>query len=306
MARARLDAPRVLHESRQLHREPRQPLPLARHAGRGARRGDLSGLRGGRGVVHRRRQGARGRHRRHGHRQGRREDCALPAGHRAAGEVHALRGGRARAPGQAPAGTLPPARGRPAAGLRHRPEGAVGSRRGPARARPRGPHGGLAARQRDLRRVVPLPHGEPPGRRGLRGGPRLRESLPQPLRGAAALQDPSGDPRLPRGRTAHLLRRARDRGGRAAVAPEAGVPGRGAGGRRRRLPQRLAHQGHPRGDQVRHARRRGGPRCPRRRDDPTTSWPTIPGRSRRAGCAKSCTERATSSRGCRRDCMSER
>ena len=56
-------------------------------------------------------------------------------------------------------------------------------------------HRGLAARLRHLRRLVPLPHGEQPGRGRLRRRPRLRESLPLAVRGVPALQDPSGDPR---------------------------------------------------------------------------------------------------------------
>ena len=49
----RLDAAGLLQEPRQLHREPRQPLPLAGPAGRGARRRDLSGLRRRRSALRR-------------------------------------------------------------------------------------------------------------------------------------------------------------------------------------------------------------------------------------------------------------
>ncbi len=71
-------------QPRQLHHQPRQSVPLAGAAGRGAGGRDLSGLRRRRGAVRRRRPGARGRDRRHGHRQRRRADRALPARCRAA------------------------------------------------------------------------------------------------------------------------------------------------------------------------------------------------------------------------------
>ena len=84
------------------------------------------------------------------------------------------------------------------------------------------------------------------------------------------------------------------------VAAEAGVPGRRADRLRRRLPQHEPHQGQPRRDQDRHAGRRSGVRragraAPARR----TGQPTRP-RSNNRGCTKSCTWRATSSRGCRK------
>ena len=56
----------------QLHRQPRQSLPLAGGAGRGARGRDLPRLRRGRGAVRRGRRGQGRRHRRHGRRPRRR------------------------------------------------------------------------------------------------------------------------------------------------------------------------------------------------------------------------------------------
>ena len=58
-------------QSSLLYRLARQCVPLAGAEGRGARRRDLSGLRRGRSAVRRKGRGARHRHRRHGHRQGR-------------------------------------------------------------------------------------------------------------------------------------------------------------------------------------------------------------------------------------------
>ena len=109
---ARVDAARVLRQPRQLHREPRQRVPLARHRGRGRGRRDLSRLRRGRDPLHRRWARARRGHRRHGHRQEWREDRALPAGHRAARQVHRLRRGLPRPPGQDAREALQAARGR--------------------------------------------------------------------------------------------------------------------------------------------------------------------------------------------------
>ena len=155
------------------------------------------------------------------------------------------------------------ARRRPA-GLRHRPEGAVGDQAGEAPARAGGAHRRLAARCRDLRRLVPLSPRRQPGVGGLRRRAGLHESLSQPLRGVPALQDPPGDPRLLRRRQAHRLRCARDLRGRAAVAARIRLSRRLPDRRRRRLSQRLAHQGQPLRDQDRHAGGRSGVRRARR------------------------------------------
>ena len=90
-------------QPRQLHRQPGRCLPLARPAGRGAGRRDLSGLRRRRGALQRGRLGQGRRHRRHGRRQGRQAQGQLHAGHGAACQVHADRRGRARLAGQAAA-----------------------------------------------------------------------------------------------------------------------------------------------------------------------------------------------------------
>ena len=88
-------------QSRQLHRQPRQPVPLARRAGDRARRRDLSGLCRRRGALRRERRRHRRRHRRHGRRQGRQADRPLHARHGAQGQVHDHRRGRARLADQA-------------------------------------------------------------------------------------------------------------------------------------------------------------------------------------------------------------
>ena len=62
------------------------------------------------------------------------------------------------------------------------------------------------------------------------------------------------------GRQAHRLRRPRAERGRHPGDPEAGLPGRHADRRHRRLPQRAEDQGHAYRDEVRH----GGGRCGRR------------------------------------------
>jgi len=240
------------------HREPRQPVPLAGHAGRGPGRGDLSRVRRGRSAL--RRPGPRlwRGHGRRGHRQGRRADRALRARHGAAREVHDLRRRLPRPPRQAAPGEVPPER-RPRPGrLRHRAQGAVGHRPGEAPARPRDPRRGLAAGQRHLRRLVAVPpRGQPgfrrPGRRA-----RIRQPLPVPLRGIPALQDAPGHSSLPRRRPARGLRGASHQRRRPAGVAEARLPRRSARWRRRGLPQRRTREGEPRRDQVRDARRGGG------------------------------------------------
>ena len=82
-------------QSRQLHRQPRQSLPLARRAGGGDGRGDLSGLRRRRGALRREGRGGGRRHRRHGGRQGRQADRPLHPRHGAQGQVHDHRRGSA-------------------------------------------------------------------------------------------------------------------------------------------------------------------------------------------------------------------
>ena len=69
--------------------------------GRSARRRNLSGLRGGRSAVRRRRRGARHRHRRHGRRPRRLAQGFLHARHGIARQIHAVRRRRARQPDQA-------------------------------------------------------------------------------------------------------------------------------------------------------------------------------------------------------------
>ena len=116
--------------------EPRQRVPLARRAGRGARRRDLSGLPGRRDPLRRARRRARRRHRRHGCRPRRLAQGRIPAGDGAAREVHALRRGLPRLAVAGADGEVQPARRRGPAEIRDRPQGAVGSRAGQA---PEGP-----------------------------------------------------------------------------------------------------------------------------------------------------------------------
>ena len=117
-------------QPRHVHREPRQRVPLARPAGGSARRRDLSGLRGRRNPLRRRRRGARRGDRRHGRREGRLAQERIPARHGAPREVHAV---RRRLPRLAVAGAdaaVQPARRRRSAEVRHRHQGAVAGRAG--------------------------------------------------------------------------------------------------------------------------------------------------------------------------------
>ncbi len=86
-------------QSRQFHRLARRCLPLSRRKRPKPRRRNLSGLRRRRGAV-RERRGRRHRHRRHGRRQGRSSQGELHPRHGAAGQIHAVRRGRARQPVQ--------------------------------------------------------------------------------------------------------------------------------------------------------------------------------------------------------------
>ena len=110
-------------------------------------------------------------------------------------------------------------------------------------------HAGLApadgpARQ-DLRRLLPLPHEAQPGAARPRGGPGLREPVPEPLQGVPALEAPPGRAAAHRGRAARVVRRARAERGRLPRHPQAHLPRRGAPRLRRRLPQLGQDQGLP-------------------------------------------------------------
>ena len=105
---------------------------------------------------------------------------------------------------------------------------------------------------------LPLSPGEQPGVRRLRHRAGLQEPVSVAVRGVPALQDPSGDQALLRGRPAGRLWRPGDQRGRAAVDPQAGVPRRHDDRLFRRFPQRAEDQGQPH----RHEERRGGRRRP--------------------------------------------
>ena len=276
-------------------------VPLARHAGRGAGRRDLSGLRRRRGALHRGRQA-----------------CAAwppatwasastarrPSRYQPGMELHAkytvfAEGCRGHL-GKAARGALQAARGRGpqvyGIGLKElwevKPEKHVPG--------PRGAHRGLAARLRHLRRLVPLPPREPPGRGGLRRRPRLRRtrtstpsrssSATRPIRRSAASSRAAGAlaygaraisagglQSLPKltfpggvlvGDDAGFLNAARIKGSHAAIksgmlAAEAAFEALAAG----------------------------------RAGDELAAYPAA---FERAGCTTSCTARATSSRSCRR------
>ncbi len=142
-------------ESRQLHREPVQRLQMAGDAGRRPRRGNLSGLSRGRSRG-RERHRERRHDRRSRRRQGRSSQGGLHAGHEHPGQVHAVRGGRARLAEQAAAQRLQSHRRPRLSEVRHRREGIVGAAEGQASARAGAAHGRLAAFQRHGRRAILL------------------------------------------------------------------------------------------------------------------------------------------------------
>jgi ribulose 1,5-bisphosphate synthetase/thiazole synthase len=113
----------------------------------------------------------------------------------------------------------------------------------------------LAARSGRRWRLVPVPRRGWSHLGGLRRPPQLHESVRLPVRGDAAVQDASGDPRLFHGRQAHRLRRAGDQRGRTAVGAEARLSGRCAHRLLRWLREPAAHQGFAQRDEDRHAGR---------------------------------------------------
>ena len=97
-----------------------------------------------------------------------------------------------------------------------------------------------------------------------------------PVRGIPALQDAPGDPRRSsKAASASPTARARSPPAASRRCPKLVFPGGAPARLRRRLPERLAHQGQPRGDQDRHAGRRGRVRRAGRRTRLATSWPPI-------------------------------
>ena len=157
-----LPTPAADAQSRQLHRLARQRRPLARPAGRGIGRRDLSRFRR-RGIAGGRRPHRRHRHRRYGRRQGRPADRKLPARHGIAGALHAVRRGLPRLAVQAVDAAFQSARRPRPADLRDRDQGTVGNPGRQPQARADRPQSGLAARTVDLRRVVPVSFRRQPG-----------------------------------------------------------------------------------------------------------------------------------------------
>ena len=143
-------------------------VPLARPACRGTRRRGVPRLRGGRGAVQRRRLGEGRRDRRHGHRQGRRAEGFVRAGHGTARQVHAVCRRLPRLAVAAAHGEVQPARRRGPAGVRPRRQGAVAGAEGKAPARARRAQPGLAAAERRGRRLVPVSLRRRPDLGGLR------------------------------------------------------------------------------------------------------------------------------------------
>ena len=293
----------VLQEPRQLRREPRQRLPLARPAGRGAaawrsspasppprccsKATRVKGVAtGDMGIS----------------RKGEKTDAYQP-GMELHGKYTLFAEGCRGHLGRQLEARFQAARRRRPAGLRHRPEGALGGEARAARAGPRRAHRGLAARRGHLRRLVPLPP-------WTNARSRSASSSAWGTRTPISRRSRSSSASRPIPRSADFFEGGKriSYGARAIAAgglqslPQTRVSRRRADRRRGRLPQRLAHQGQPLRHQVRHARRRSGARRARRRARAATSWRPIRKRSARAGSTTSCTARATSSPGCRRAC----
>ena len=205
-------------------------------------------------ALRRQGRGARGRHRRHGRRARRHAQAGLPARHGAPCQVHALRGGLPRIALRGADAQVQPARRHRPAKIRHRHQGALGSRARQASAGTRDAQPGLAARLAHRRWVVPLSLRRAARRGRVRGASQLRESAPFALRRVPALQDASRHPPDVRGRQASRLRRPRHQRRRPAVGPQARVSRRRAHRMLRRLREPAAHQGQPQRHEGRHAR----------------------------------------------------
>ena len=157
LSHSELAAAAADEQPRQLHREPRQRLPLARAAGRGARRRDLSRLSrpprccydddgAVRGVA----TGDMGVARDGTHKPDYQPGMELHAKYTLFAE--GCRGSLSQELMQ----QLQPARRRRSAEVRHRHQGAVAGRTGAASQGTRRAQPGLAARRRHRRRLVPL------------------------------------------------------------------------------------------------------------------------------------------------------
>ena len=242
--RAQRPAARLLPQPRQLRRQPRQRLPLAGAAGRGARRGNLPGLRRRRGALRRGWRGQGCRHRRHGRRPRRPADGRLPAGHGTAARSTPSSPKAAAATSasswrrSSTCATAPTRRSTASASRNCGRSGRSSIARAWSCTPPAGrwtadTYGGCFVYHLEDNLVAI----------GFVVGLGYSNPLPLSLRGIPALQDSSGDQALPRRRQAHRLRRARPRGRRPAGAAEADLPRRRPDRRRCRLPQRLAHQG---------------------------------------------------------------
>ena len=184
---------RLLQEPRQLHRQPRGRGEVAGAAGRRTRRRDLRRLCRGRGALRRERRGEGRGDGQPRPRQGRRADRSLPARHGAAREVHRVRRRLARQPRQAADREVRSRARQGPAELRHRLQGAVGGRAGETPARARRAHRRLAARRRDLRRLLHLPRGRQQGRASASSS-----GSTTPIPGSARSRNSSAGRRTPR------------------------------------------------------------------------------------------------------------
>ncbi|MCK7494274.1 MAG: hypothetical protein MZW92_26050 [Comamonadaceae bacterium] len=230
--------PDVPAQRRQLRHQPgrRGAAGWAQQA-ESAGRGDLPRLRRRRGAVRRRRRGARRGHRQPGHRQGRRAarrasssawSCTASTrvfaegarGHLGKQLIAELQARRRAATRRATASASRSC-GR-STRPRHKP--GPGACTPPAGRWTTHTYGGGFLYHLEGNKVT----------LGFVTGLDYQNPWLEPVRGDAALEDAPGDPRAPRGRQAHRLRRARDHRRRPAAPAQAGVPGRRAGRLRRR------------------------------------------------------------------------
>ncbi len=162
-------------------------------------------------------------------------------------QVHVLRRRLPRPPRQAAGGEFKLRDGARPAGLRHRPEGAVGDQAREAPGRAGRPHRGLAARQRRPTAARSSITWKTTWSRSASWSAwPTRNPYLSPVRGIPALQDASGHPPfLEGGKRISYGARAITAGGLQSL-PKLVVPGRLPDRRRRGLPERLAHQGQPR------------------------------------------------------------
>ena len=187
-----------------------------------------------------------------------------------------------------------PARWRRSAEVRHRHQGTVAGRAGQAPEGPRRAQPGLAARQRDRRRLVHVPPATTARSRWASSCiSTTRTRTCRRTTSSSASRRTRRSARRSRAASASATAPARSTKAACNRCPQLAFPGRRAHRLLGRLREPAAHQGQPQRDEDGHARRRSrrSPRSPR--DARTTRSPTIPTAWRSRGCTRTCTRCAT-------------